>query len=317
MPISVKKRFSAPVFSAMTAIAATFMLSGCSDSGNQSAAQTAASDNTLALVVSTLNNPFFVDLKEGAESRAKELGYELMVLDSQNDSAREMTNVEDLTVKGVKLILLNPADSDAAGNAVRIANRANIPVITLDRGANGGEVASHVASDNMAGGEMAGQYIVSQLSNEGQVLQLEGVPGTSAARERGAGFTKVIQDSGIDLVATQPADFDRTKALNVTENLLQANPDVKAIFAQNDEMALGAIKAVMAAKKDILVVGFDGTDEGISAVNQGELAGTVAQQAGKIGAVGIEVADKVLKGESVADYTPVELKLIKPETKKS
>ena len=317
MSISFKKRFTAPVFSAMTAFAATFMLSACSDSGNQSAAQMPASENTLALVVSTLNNPFFVDLKEGAESRAKELGYELMVLDSQNDSAREMTNVEDLTVKGVKLILLNPADSDAAGNAVRIANRANIPVITLDRGANGGEVASHVASDNTAGGEMAGKYIVGQLGNKGQVLQLEGVPGTSAARERGAGFTKAIQGSGIDMVATQPADFDRTKALNVTENLLQANPDVKAIFAQNDEMALGAVKAVMAAKKDILVVGFDGTDEGISAVNQGELAGTVAQQAGKIGAVGIEVADRVLKGESVADYTPVELKLIKPETKKS
>lgn len=317
MSISFKKRFTAPVFSAMTAFAATFMLSACSDSGNQSAAQMPASENTLALVVSTLNNPFFVDLKEGAESRAKELGYELMVLDSQNDSAREMTNVEDLTVKGVKLILLNPADSDAAGNAVRIANRANIPVITLDRGANGGEVASHVASDNTAGGEMAGKYIVSQLGNKGQVLQLEGVPGTSAARERGAGFAKAIQGSGIEMVATQPADFDRSKALNVTENLLQANPDVKAIFAQNDEMALGAIKAVMAAKKDILVVGFDGTDEGISAVNQGELAGTVAQQAGKIGAVGIEVADKVLKGEPVADYTPVELKLIKPETKKS
>lgn len=288
-------------------------LTGCDQSKDKSSTEPAGGQKTMALVVSTLNNPFFVTLKEGAEARAKELGYKLMVLDSQNDSAREMTNVEDLTVKGVSAILLNPTDSDAAGNAVRVANRAEIPVITLDRGASGGAVKSHVASDNEAGGEMAGKFIVEQLNNAGTVMQLEGVPGTSAARERGAGFIKAISASEVKVVATQPADFDRTKALNVAENMLQANPDVKAIFAQNDEMALGAIKAVKAAKKEIIVVGFDGTDEGIAAVKNGELAATVAQQAGKIGSIGVEVADRVLKGEAVAPYTPVELQLIQQQ----
>ncbi len=291
------------------ALTAGLALTGCSNP-EDSKVESASSQKSLALVISTLNNPFFVTLKEGAEAKAQELGYQLTVLDSQNDSAREMTNVEDLTVKGVSAILINPTDSDAAGNAVRIANRANIPVITLDRGANGGEVKSHIASDNVAGGEMAGKFIIEQLGGKGSVLQLEGVPGTSAARERGEGFMKAIKDSGLVLAASQPADFDRTKALNVTENLLQANPDVKAIFAQNDEMALGAIKAVKAAQKDIIVVGFDGTDEGMAAVKNRELAATVAQQASKIGSTGIEIADKVLKGEATSAYTPVELQLI-------
>lgn len=292
------------------ALTAGLALTGCSKTEEAASTDAANDQKSIALVVSTLNNPFFVTLKEGAEAKAKELGYDLTVLDAQNDSAREMTNVEDLTVKGVQAILLNPTDSDAAGNAVRIANRADIPVITLDRGANGGDVKSHVASDNVAGGEMAGKFIIEQLGNKGKVIQLEGVPGTSAARERGEGFMKALEGSNVQLVASQPADFDRSKALNVTENMLQANPDISAIFAQNDEMALGALKAVKAAKKDIIVVGFDGTDEGIESVKNGGLAATVAQQAGMIGAIGVEVADNVIKEEKVEEYTPVELQLI-------
>lgn len=308
MNFSVKSSMKKTLALALTAGLA---LTGCSQSEDSGAAKEGdAGKKSIALVVSTLNNPFFVTLKEGAESKAKELGYELVVLDSQNDSAKEMTNAEDLTVRGVSAILMNPTDSDAAANSVRSANRANIPVITLDRGANGGDVTSHVASDNVAGGEMAGNFIAEKLGGKGDVIQLEGVPGTSAARERGEGFMKVINGSDLNLVASQPADFDRTKALNVTENLLQANPNVKAIFAQNDEMALGALTAVKAAKKDIIVVGFDGTDEGIASVESGGLAATVAQQAGMIGEVGVEIADKVLKEQAVEIFTPVELRLI-------
>ena len=112
------------------------------------------------------------------------------------------------------------------------------------------------------------------------------------------------------IVASQAADFDRTKGLNVMENILQAQPEINAVFAHNDEMALGAVKAIEAAKRDIVVVGFDGTDDAVAAVNEGSLLATVAQQAGKIGSIGVEVADKILKGESVAEYTPVALKII-------
>lgn len=111
----------------------------------------AFAEDTLAVVVSTLNNPFFVSMKDGAEAKAKELGYKLIVLDSQNDPSKELSNVEDLTVRGVKAILINPTDSDAVSNAIRMVNRSNIPVLTLDRGASRGEVVSHIASDNVVG----------------------------------------------------------------------------------------------------------------------------------------------------------------------
>jgi ribose transport system substrate-binding protein len=271
---------------------------------------TASAQDTMAMVVSTLNNPFFVTMKEGAEAKAKELGYNLIVLDSQNDPSKELSNVEDLTVRGVKAILINPTDSDAVSNAIRMANRANIPVLTLDRGASRGEVVSHIASDNVAGGEMAGKYIMEKVGEKARVIQLEGIAGTSAARERGQGFMQAVDTYKMDLLSSQPADFDRTKGLNVMENLLAANPDVQAVFAQNDEMALGALRAVQASGKDILIVGFDGTEDGLAAVKRGMLGATIAQQPSLIGALGVETAVKVLKGESVEKNIPVPLKVV-------
>ncbi|KEO54902.1 ribose ABC transporter substrate-binding protein RbsB [Thioclava indica] len=276
--------------------------------GAGTAAQAA---DKLALVVSTLNNPFFVSLKDGAEAQAKKMGFDLIVLDSQNDPAKELSNVEDVLNKGIKVLLINPTDSDAVKAAVRTANRADVPVITLDRSANGGKVATHIASDNVAGGKMAGDEIIKLLGGKGKVAELQGVPGTSAARDRGKGFHEAIDaDKGIELVASQPADFDRTKGLNVMENILQANPDIHAVFAQNDEMALGALKAIEGSGKKIFIVGFDGTDDGIKAVEAGTLAGTVAQQPDQIGALGIDAAAKILKGEKVPALTSVPLKLI-------
>lgn len=274
------------------------------------AAGMAQAQDTLALVVSTLDNPFFVTLKEGAESKAKELGYELLVLDSQNDPAKELANVEDVTVRGAKVLLINPTDSDAVGNAIAVANGKKLPVITLDRAANKGEVVAHIASDNAAGGEMAGNFLADKLGKEAKIIQLEGIAGTSAARERGAGFTKAAQAHGFKVLASQPADFDRTKGLNVMENLLTAQPEVQGVFAQNDEMALGALRALQAAGKTVVLVGFDGTDDGVAAVKGGKMAATIAQQPEQIGAIGVEAAAKVLKGEAVEKSIPVELKVI-------
>lgn len=273
-------------------------------------AATQAAEQSMALVVSTLNNPFFVTLKDGAEAKAKELGYQMVVLDSQNDPAKELANVEDLTVRKVSAILVNPTDSAAVGNAIMLANKAGIPVLTLDRGANVGEVKAHIASDNIAGGKMAGDFIASKLGKNIDVIQLEGIAGTSAARDRGEGFAQAVKANGFKVLASQPADFDRTKGLNVMENLLAAHPDVKAVFAQNDEMALGALRATQAAGKQVLIVGFDGTDDGKAAVKSGKLGATVAQQPALIGAMGVETADKVLKGESVEKYIPVPLQVV-------
>lgn len=267
-------------------------------------------EDTIALTVSTLDNPFFVSLKDGAEKKAKELGYKLVVLDSQNDPSKELSNVEDLTVRGAKVLLINPTDSTAVSNAVAIANRKKIPVITLDRGAEKGEVVSHIASDNVAGGKMAGDFIAEKLGEAAKVIQLEGLAGTSAARERGEGFKQAVESHKFEVLASQPADFDRTKGLNVTENLLASKANVQAIFAQNDEMALGALRAVSAANKKVLIVGFDGTDDGVKAVKSGKMAATIAQQPELIGSLGVETADKVLKGEKVEAKIPVALKVI-------
>ena len=271
----------------------------------------AMAKDSIALVISTLDNPFFVTLKEGAEKQAKALDYDLVVLDSQNDPAKELANVEDISVRGVKILLINPTDSDAVGNAIAVANQKKLPVITLDRAANKGQVVAHIASDNTAGGEMAGNYIAEKLGKGAKIIQLEGIAGTSAARERGAGFAKAAQAHDFKILASQPADFDRSKGLNVMENLLTAQPEVQGVFAQNDEMALGALRAIQAAgKKDLVLVGFDGTDDGVKAVKGGKMAATIAQQPDKIGEIGVQTADKVLKGEKVEASIPVELKLI-------
>ncbi len=271
----------------------------------------AQAEQTLALAISTLNNPFFVTMQEGAEAKAQELGYDLIVLDSQNDPARELSNIEDLMQRGVQALLINPTDSDAVVNAVRMANRSDLPVFTVDRGATRGEVVSHIASDNALGGQMAGDYIAEQLGSGARVVQLEGIPGTSAARERGEGFAQAVEEHNFNVLASQAADFDRTAGLNVMEDLLTAYSDIDAVFAQNDEMALGAVRAIAASQQqDILVVGFDGTSDGIEAVESGRMGATVAQQPYVIGGLAVESAVRHLNGETVEEYIPVPLEVI-------
>lgn len=302
---------------AVSGLLVVSLFSGCAakqgtDTQKQPEATAKQGTKSIGLVVSTLNNPFFVALKNGAEKKAKELGYNLIAVDSQNDSTKEASNIEDLISKKVDLLLINPTDSDAVVNAVKAANNKKIPVITLDRASNGGEVVAHIASDNIAGGKMAADFIAKQLNGKGKVVELQGIAGTSAARDRGKGFnTGIAANKDIKVVAQQAADFDRAKGLSVMENILQAQPEINAVFAHNDEMALGAVKAIEAAKRsNVIVVGFDAVDDAVKAVQSGTMAATVAQQPELIGSLGIENADKVIKGEKVEKSIPVELKLI-------
>lgn len=265
----------------------------------------------IGLIVSTLNNPFFVDLKTGVEKRAEELGYDVVVLDSQNDPAKEVSNMEDITVKNVDIVLLNPVDSDSAIASVMIANNSKLAVVTVDRAANGGDVISHIASDNIDGGDMAAKFLMEKLGSKGNVVELEGIAGSSATRDRGKGFEDGIKESGFKLVAKQSADFDRTKGLSVMENIIQSKDKIDAVFAQNDEMALGAQKALEGANmKDVLVVGFDATADAVDAVKKGKLAATVAQQPVLIGKTAVDAVNKILKNEKIKEYIPVQLKLI-------
>lgn len=269
-------------------------------------------DIKIGLSVSTLNNPFFVSLKNGVVNEAKSNGMEVIVVDAQNDTAKQINDVEDLLQQGVDALLINPTDSAAISTAVQSANNIGVPVITLDRSAEKGKVETLVASDNVKGGQMAGEYIAGQLGENAKVAELEGVPGASATRERGEGF-HIVADEKLDVVEKQSADFDRTKGLNVMENLLQGNPGIQAVFAHNDEMALGAIQAIESSGRDILVVGFDGNEDAINSVNAGKMSATVAQQPDLIGQLAVKAAGDVLKGEKVEKQIPVPLKLVTKE----
>ncbi|MGC6584604.1 ribose ABC transporter substrate-binding protein RbsB [Paenibacillus sp. Dod16] len=269
-------------------------------------------DIKIGLSISTLNNPFFVSLKDGVVAEATKQGMEVVVVDAQNDSAKQSNDVDDLIQQGVNALLINPTDSSAISTVVQTANSLGIPVITLDRSADQGEVAALVASDNVKGGQMAAEYIVDQLGKDTKVIELEGVPGASATRERGQGFHD-IADEQLNVVAKQAADFDRTKGLTVTENLLQGNPDAKAIFAHNDEMALGAIEAIQSSGKDIMVIGFDGNDDALKSIEAGNLTATVAQQPELIGQLAVGAAKDVLQGKEVEKNIAAPLKLVVKE----
>ncbi|MCA0992275.1 ribose ABC transporter substrate-binding protein RbsB [Pseudalkalibacillus hwajinpoensis] len=276
--------------------------------------ETDIEDIKIGLSVSTLNNPFFVSMKDGVEAEAKEKGMDIVVVDAQNDAAKQISDVEDLIQQGVDVLLINPTDSAAISTAVQSANSLGIPVVTLDRSAEKGDVATLVSSDNEKGGEMAGEFLVEQLGEGAKIAELEGVPGASATRERGKGFHN-IADEKLDVVAKQTANFDRTEGLNTMENLLQGNPDIEAVFAHNDEMALGALQAIQSSGKDILVVGFDGNEDAINSIQDGKLSATVAQQPEQIGSLAVQAGVDVLKGNEVDETIPVPLKLVTEETK--
>ena len=287
-----------------------FTLEG-EDANVQEVTEKAPSELVVGVSISTLNNPFFVSLEEGINNLAEENGTKIKSLDAQNDTAKQTNDVDDLIQQGVDILLINPVDSSAITPAVESANAKGIPVITIDRSSESGKILALVASDNVEGGEMAAEYI-KQISGENvETVQLEGVPGASASRERGKGFMNIAEES-LNVIDSQTANFDRAEGLTVMENMLQANPSIKAIFAQNDEMALGAIEAIKAAglSGSIQVVGFDGTEDGINSVKAGVLSATVAQQPEEMGRLALQAAFDHFAGITIDEYIPSPLELI-------
>ncbi|MFD7935666.1 substrate-binding domain-containing protein [Streptomyces sp. NPDC059755] len=287
-------------------VGATSFLHG----GNSSSA-----NPKVGLALSTLNNPFFVQIQSGAKAEAKKLGVDLTVTDAQNDASQQANQLQNFTSSGLDSIIVNPVDSDAASNSVKAADKAKIPVIAVDRGVNKATVDALVASDNVAGGELAAKAVAEKLGGTGKIVILQGQAGTSAARERAEGFAKGLKAyPGIQVLAQQPADFDRTKGLDVMSNLLQAHPDVQGVIAANDEMALGAIKALGSkAGKSVQVVGFDGTPDGLTAVKNGTLYASVAQQPSQLGRIAVDNALKALQGKKVEKTVKVPVKVVTKE----
>ncbi|MBT2381885.1 MULTISPECIES: substrate-binding domain-containing protein [unclassified Streptomyces] len=269
----------------------------------------------VGMSLSTLNNPFFVQMKDGAQAEAEKAGIDLTVTDAQNDASQQANQLQNFTSSGVSSIIVNPVDSDAVGPGVRSANKADIPVIAADRGVNKADAATLVASDNVAGGKLAADALADKLGGKGSIVILQGTAGTSASRERGAGFTEGLKAyPDIKVVAKQPADFDRTKGLDVMTNLVQSHPGITGVFAENDEMALGAVKALGSrAGTSVSVVGFDGTPDGLKAVEAGTLYASVAQQPSELGRIAVQNAVKAAKGEQVEKTVKVPVKVVTRE----
>lgn len=269
----------------------------------------AAFAQTVGLSLSTLNNPFFVEVRDGAQAAADELGIELIVTDAQDSVSTQISNIEDLLQSGVDVLIVNATDSDAVVPAVMEANNRNVPVIAVDRSVNGGTLAYFIASDNLAGGRLAGEFICEQIGG-GNVVELEGIPGASAARERGQGFNEAAAEcEGLNVVARQTANFNRAEGLSVMENILVAQPEIDAVFAHNDEMALGALQAIQASGRDILVVGFDATDDAVAAVNECTMAATVAQQPSMLGDEAVRAANEIISNGAPAETVNVAVDL--------
>ena len=266
-------------------------------------------NGTIGLSVSTQNNPFFVTLVDGAEDAAAKLGVKITVTDAGDDVTKQVSDIEDLVSKGISVLIVNPVDSDAVTGAVESAIAAGVRVISVDRAVNGVDIDCQIASDNVLGAELATQFIVDTLGEGAKVAELEGISGASAAIDRGAGFHN-IADSKLEVVASQVANFDRTEGMTVMENMLQANPGIQGVFAANDEMALGAMEAITGASKNIVVVGFDATEDALASIKAGQMAATIAQQPELIGSTSVENAVKLIGGESIPANIPVEVTLI-------
>ena len=292
-------------------------LAGCGividGEGGSTGSKASGASGAIGLSISTQNNPIFVTLAEGAKKAAKQSGVPLTVVDASDDATKQVSDIEDLVSKNVSVLIVNPVDSDAVTGAVEAAIAKGVRVISVDRVVNGVDIDCQIASDNVAGAELATQYIVDTLGENVKTAELVGTSGASAAIDRSQGFHN-IADKKLKVVASQTADFDRTQGMTVMENMLQADSSIQAVFAGNDEMALGAVEAISGAKKDVLVVGFDATDDAIEAIRQGRMGATIAQQPDLIGSTAVENAIRLTKGESIPKEIPVEVTLITKDT---
>jgi ribose transport system substrate-binding protein len=292
----------------------------------QRGAPPATAKPRVALVLKTLNSPFFIDMQKGAQAAADQAGMDLVVQAAERevDVDKQMQIIENLVQTGVKALLVTPSGSREVVPAIAKANAANIPVVILDTKVDpaaaseaGVKLATFVGSDNLEGGRLAGQHLVQVTGGKAKVAVLEGIPGHETGDSRLKGFKEAIAKSpGISIVASQPANWERDLGFNVFQNMLQAHPEIDAVFACNDMMALGAVEAIAVAGRmgKIRVMGFDAVEDARKAISSGAMVGSVAQFPAEMGRVGVESAGRILKGEAVPADQRVRIELVTAET---
>ena len=282
------------------------------------AAGQAAAKQKIAVVISTLNNPWFVVLGETAKARAVELGYDATIFDSQNDTAKEASHFENLIAAGYKAVLFNPTDANGSVANVQKAKAAGVPVFCIDREINSTNAATaQMLSDSYSGCVALGQYFVKVVGKEGKYAELLGIVGDNNTWNRSKGFHSVVDRyPGLKMVAQQSADFDRAKGLEVFESILQKNPDISAVFCGNDAMAMGAYQALVAAGKadKVKVFGFDGADDVVKLIAEKKIAATGMQFPKVMAQKAAEFADEYIKGKrDFQQKIPVKVELVTPE----
>lgn len=270
---------------------------------------------SVAVIISTLNNPWFVVLAESARNRAMELGYESVIFDSQNDPAKEAEHFENILASGYDAILFNPTDADGSIANVNRAKAVGIPVFCIDREINSSDAAtSQILSDNYGGCVEMGQYFVEVVGAEGTYVELLGLVGDNNTWNRSEGFHSVVDRfSGLKMVAQQSADFDRAKAMEVLESILQAHPAIDAVFCGNDAMAMGAYQAVLSAGKSeqIKIFGFDGAHDVVELIREGKVQATGMQFPKVMARTAAEYADAYFKGKrDFSQKVPVSVELV-------
>ena len=270
-------------------------------------------NSTVALSISNLKNSFFSTLLHGAQEAARLFGVKLIFRDAENNEAQQLTDVANFIKQEVDMIIINPTNTESITPAIEMANEKNIPVITVDRKSSGGEIICHIESDNLEGGRMAARVLAQLLEGKGKIIEIEGIPGTSAAHERGMGFNEELRNySDITVVAREVANFDRREAHDVMRGLLQNDTEFDAVFAHNDNMILGVIDALeeMQVQTPRVLIGFDAIREAVQAVKQGRLTATIAQRPETMGRLSIETSVLYFRGEKLPPVIPVELSLV-------
>lgn len=284
------------------------------------AADPAVAGKPITMILKNFTNPFFITVKEGGEAAAKEFGLDLTVLAPlKADNNEEQTHmVEQAIVSGAELVIMCPSDTMGIIPAMEKLKEEDIPVVNLNTRIGGGEklAETFVAIENEECGYATVKRLIEMMGGEGEIILLEGVSGAQTSIDRIKGAHKIIAENPkVKIVAQQPADYNRAKALDVTQNLLQAHPNVKAIYACNDEMALGAVEAVSSAGRAgrILIAGSDGNTDALQAIRDGKMALTCNTDPFNQGYQSVVAAVKVLKGEDMPALFRVSIKVIGKE----
>jgi ribose transport system substrate-binding protein len=250
-------------------------------------------------------NPFWAAVEAGAKAKGEELGVEVIVVapPAESDVQAQITQIEDLIAQGVEGIALAPTDPNALAPVVDSAIAAGIPVVFVDtRGINEG--VTFIGTNNEVGAALAAEYMCENLPEGAEVAILQGLISQSTGQARAEGSKKGLTDCGLNVVAEQTAEWDRSKGITVTENILAGNPNIQGIFGSNDNMALGAVQALKAAAKleDVMVVGFDANPDAANSILAGEMSASVAQAPANMGGFGIQALVDLKEGKTLEEW---------------